>query len=124
MQVTNNYQPSFKAGLITKRASEVMAEIMPLEELTALQDKFIKTFKDSNINVRIDKASRNKQRLDAMMSFNHGKFNPDFDEFFIYIEERLLSSIFRSPEKFINRIIKVYNKKAVPFIENGYKEVK
>lgn len=121
MRITNNYQPNFKAGVITRQASELMAKRMDSGKFIALMEKFERTFKDSKFKVTLDVANGKSRRLDAMISFNAGKKYGCYDEFFRYIEEGSLSSIFRSPEKFVNKLIKTYKESAVPFENNGFR---
>ena len=123
MQISNNYQPNFKSGKITKNANELLSKRMKSGEFIAFQDEFSKLYKNSKFSVLIDTADTDKTRLDAMISYNNNKKIPENDAFFRYIEEGLWASIFRSPKKFFEKVHDIYQKAAVPFENNGFKRV-
>jgi hypothetical protein len=119
MEITNNYQPNFKSACITKQAKELLNLRLNAEKCSDLQENFLNKFKDSKIAIKLDTTDKNSSRLDATMSYRQGKDN----EFFEYIEESSFASIFRSPAKFIEKIYNLYEQKAIPFINNGYKHI-
>ena len=123
MKISNNYQPSFQAGYMTKDAAELLAHRMKSGEFIAAQEKFFNTFKDSKINVTLGTISDGGDRFNAILSYNTDKKEPIKDVFFKYIEETLFSSIFKSPEKFLNKVYKVFHEEAVPFEKNGYRNL-
>ena len=123
MEISNNYQPNFKSAYITKEAHSILSHRMSSGNYVKLKDEFLNKFKDSDFYIKLDGTSKDSRRLDAIICYNDAKRNPNADEFFEYLEEGALASIFRSPAKFIERIVETYNEKVVPFINNGYKHL-
>ena len=123
MKISNNYQPNFQAGYISKEANELLAKRMKAGEFIAAQEKFFNTFKDSKINVKLDTIDKKSNRFDAILFFNTGKQDPSKDDFFAYLREDKFILLFKNPQKFLNKVYKVFYEQAVPFEKNGYKKV-
>lgn len=123
MEIRNNYQPNFKSVYITKNAHEILSNRLSSGEYVKLKDEFINKFKDSKLFVKLDALNQDSHRLDAIISYNIGNTNPKVDDYFDYLEESTFASIFKSPAKFIQKIVNAYEKKAVPFLNNGCKKI-
>ena len=103
MQVTNNnYQPNFGAIIPTDAAEMAIRARMSAKKADALLKEFPNMCPEFNID--LSTTAFESIRLDAMIRDAAGKFRR-------YEEESILSSIFRSPRHFIEKLQKLLTKK-------------
>ena len=106
MQVTNNnYQPNFGAIIPTDAAKKAIRERMSAKKADALLKEFPNMCPEFNID--LSTTAFESIRLDAMIRDAAGMFRR-------YEEESILSSIFRSPRHFIEKVAKIINEEIRP----------
>jgi hypothetical protein len=120
MQINNN-QPSFRAANFDKYALKMISDRVPAGQFDTIVNSFKDKYKDSEFDILIGMLPGKLKRLDAMISYNCNGIKEDKGRFFQHIEEGIFKRFFSSPKKFLERVSAIYDKEAVPFAKNGYK---
>lgn len=111
MQVSNDYQPSFKAASFTPRALNAMSKRMPSGTFIQIQEKLDRMYKTSPLDIVIDTTMAESQRLCAKIKQN--KLNLSKQILPQYFEESIISSIFCKPEKYFEKLCKEIDKQEI-----------
>ena len=101
MQVTNNnYQPNFGAIIPTDAAKKAIRNRLSAKKAEALLAELPNMCPDFRVDLSTTSFECN--RLDVMIRDAAGRFRR-------YDEESILSSIFRSPKRYIEKVVKIIN---------------
>ena len=96
MQITNNYQPNFRAARIDKDAIEVLSKRLKPEELQPFINKFMKKHDSAEYDIVLGALSKDKFQLDACITYDKENFR--------HISEGIFSSLLRKPKSFMKKI--------------------
>ncbi len=113
MKIDTNYHPNFKAGRMTYAAELACRQRMKSsQKVQALKEKFINKYKDSEFDVELETTAVESIRLCATVR-KAGKFKR-------YIEETVFSSIFKKPDKFVEKVNNIIENQIKPIADKSW----
>lgn len=98
MQISNNYQPNFKASYIDRKAYKALSDRLPSGQFDKFIQKFTNRHKGNDYKIELGTGVALDNRLDACITYDKNNFR--------YIEEGVFSSIFAHPVRFMKKINK------------------
>lgn len=111
MQISNNYQPNFRAGKVDANGLKVLSSRLPKEQFQKFVDRFKSRHSDPEYSIVLGEGARIKNGLDAMIMYGKKHFR--------YIEEGVLSS-WLNPKVFMNKINRQIDKDIISIAKDGH----